>query len=438
MRPVRCGKRGRRGLRTGQHAPLLGFAAAILCLAGCDRGTDFSKRAPTIADARKFYATQPRFLRPVPHSEVPEGLTDLRAETCGLCHTEIYDEWRISTHARAWLDDPQYLEELKKTTALEGRDSGWICMNCHTPLESQLPRLVAGLSEGNRGRPIYVDNPNFDAALQDEAITCATCHVQDGVVLGPYGNTNAPHPVRRSQELLSAGLCTQCHEANESLPDIELACVFDTGTSFAAGPAAAEGKVCQDCHMPEVDRSLTTPDYPVRRTRRHWFGGSLIPKKPEFEAEMVPMREAFPDGARIAWVERPESLPPGARARLTFAITNAEAGHTLPTGDVERFLLVTARVVDATGTPLAERVERFGTRYQWEPTVRKLEDNRLAPRETRTFSLEFTAPESGSLTLTLEGSNHRISAENFAYHALEGRSVPSRVFFASTEALPVQ
>lgn len=410
--------------------------AALGLLSGCQRA-DVPKSAPTVADARAFYAAQPRFLRPVPYSEVPEGLPDLTAATCGVCHVEIYEEWRVSTHARAWLDDAQFQEELKKTTAEEGRDASWICVNCHTPMENQLPRLVARLEKGDRGRPVYVDNPNFDPALQEEAITCATCHVRNGVVLGPFGDTIAPHPVAKSEELLSAAVCTQCHEANETLHDVELACIFDTGTSFASGPWAAEGKVCQDCHMPEISRPLVSEDSPVRKTRRHWFGGSRIPKKPEFEAELAPLLEAYPDGARIEWIDPPASLAAGSRGALRFRVTNAEAGHTLPTGDVERYLLVTARVVGEAGTIVAERVERFGTRYQWDPEVVKLEDNRLAPRETRTFSLEFIAPAEGPLSLQLEGSNHRISPENMAYHALEGRTVPSRVFYQSAIELPV-
>ncbi len=421
------------------------FAASILIggvalvLAACRGSASSGGSSPAdsasavVAPARAFYAAQPRFLRPVPFSPVPDGLPDLRASTCGECHEEIYREWAISTHARAWLDDAQYLEELKKTTATPGRDASWICMNCHTPLESQLPRLVAGLEDGNRGRPIYVDNPFFDRALQDEAITCATCHVQDGVVLGPWGNTDAPHPVRKSNLLMSADLCLQCHEAQATLDDIELACVFDTGTTYRTGPYAAEGKPCQHCHMPETDRAIVDEDgYPVRKTRRHWFGGSRIPKHPRFAKELEAMRDAYRDGARVEWVDLPTNIAAGKPVTLTFAVTNAEAGHTLPTGDVERFLLVTARVRDAAGSVIAERTERFGTQFRWEPVVVKLSDNRLQQQETRTFAVSFNAPANGPLSLELTGENHRISPENFAYHNLEGRYVAGRVFFSET------
>ena len=30
----------------------------------------------------------------IPHQKLPEGLTSLRAESCGTCHTDIYNEWK--------------------------------------------------------------------------------------------------------------------------------------------------------------------------------------------------------------------------------------------------------------------------------------------------------------------------------------------------------
>jgi hypothetical protein len=413
----------------------LGAALASLALAGCALP---SKDARAVAAARKFQATLPGYLRPIAHSPIPKGLASLRAAECGVCHTEIYAEWKESSHARAWRDDPQFLEELKKTTATPGRDASWICMNCHTPFESQMPQLVTALAGGDRGQPTYVTNPDFDPRLQDEGITCATCHVRDGVVLGPTGAPRAPHAVRQSDDLRSADLCLQCHQAEAHLPDVDLICTFDTGTTFAAGPYAAEGKVCQDCHMPEVTRPLTNLGTPPRPTRRHWFGGSLIPKKPEFEPAMAAIRAHYPNGAAVAWVDPPASFAAGRPATLTFSVTNAEAGHTLPTGDVERHLLVTARVRGADGAVLAERTERFGTRYEWRPTARRLDDTRLRPKETRTFTLAFAAPTRGEVSLELEGVHVRMTAENVAYHGLQGRTVPSRVFLESRETRPVR
>jgi len=394
-----------------------------------------ASRGPSVEDARAFYASLPPFQRPFPYTPVPTGVPDLRAESCGICHREIYEEWRVSTHARAWLDDAQFQAELDKSRT--GSDVGWMCINCHTPLENQLDRLVVGLEQGRVERPRYIDNPNFDPALQLDAITCAVCHVRDGVILGPFGDTSAPHPVRRAPELLTPEVCNRCHQAKAHFREISLACVFDTGEEFARGPYAAEGKVCQSCHMPEVERSLTNLGTPPRKTRRHWFGGSLIPKHPRFAAELEPLAAHYPDGLASRWLGLPESVRAGEPVTLRFEAHNAQAGHLLPTGDPERYILLRAEVTGPAGERLAADEVRFGTTYQWSPEVKKLGDTRLAPRERRSYAISFTAPASGILQLRLSASKWRISPENLRYHHLEDKYVAGRPFLDQTRELPV-
>lgn len=389
--------------------------------------------SPTVADARAFYASKPEFLRPMPYTPVPAGMPDIRAATCGACHEAIYNEWRISTHARAWLDDAQFQEELAKSTR-EGFDVGWTCVNCHTPMENQLPRLVAGLKEGRLEAPIYVDNPAFDAELQRDAITCATCHVRDGVILGPYGDTKAPHPVRKDPKLKSVEVCTQCHQAMEHFERIDLACFFNTGQEWAESPYAAQGQTCQHCHMPEVTRPITKLGTPPRVTRRHWFGGSLIPKKPEFAEELKALEEVYPDGLDVAWRGLPESRPQAGEVVLEVSATNAHAGHMMPSGDPERFVLIEAQVLSAEGRVLAQLKERLGKVMQWYPRVEVLSDNRLKPGQRRVWPLRFKS-DGGPLTLKLKASKWRLSEENLAYHELEGRTVAGMVFFESSQAL---
>jgi len=390
----------------------------------------------TLAAARAFSATQPYYLQARDSGGVPEGLPDLRASTCGKCHQQIYAEWQISTHARAYGDDPQFQAELTKPRE-GGGDVRWMCLNCHTPLLSQQESLVTGLTDEALDRPIYAANPSFDGALRHEAITCASCHVRDAVILGPFGGSGAPHPVRKSEALLGNSACTSCHQAKAHFEELALACVFDTGAEFEAGPYAAEGYTCQRCHMPEIERPLVVGGTP-RATRRHWFGGSMIAKQARFEEELAAVRPHYPDGLSVSWSELPDKLLAGAASRLAFRLENSAAGHLLPTGDPERFLLVTARVRDATGAVLAERTERIGAVWQWSPQPRKLSDNRLAPREVRVLDLQLPATGPGTLSLELEASKWRISEENLRYHDLLGKTVPGRVFFRSETSLRVR
>src|SRR5690554_13329 len=104
-----------------------------------------------------FYESRPYFQRPRPPSDVPAGLPDTKASTCGGCHTEIYEEWKLSTHRRAWLDDAQFMAELEKSRGGDDHqnDVGWMCVNCHTPSIEQLPELVVDLKDGQINQPIY-------------------------------------------------------------------------------------------------------------------------------------------------------------------------------------------------------------------------------------------------------------------------------------------
>lgn len=419
---------------------LLLIAAATVGAVHYQRYRVAQQRAADLAAARAFYRSKPRYLRPFPYTKPPFPVVDLRAETCGRCHPAIYQEWRISTHARAWTDDAQFMAELHKSQK-KGKDVGWMCINCHTPLENQLERLVVGLKDGRLDRPIYIKNPNFDPELQKDAITCAVCHVRDGVVLGPYGDSaaTAPHRVRKAPELLSSQICLRCHQASARFPELTLACVFNTGKELAASVYGKQGRTCQSCHMPEVHRPITNLGTAKRKTRRHWFGGSLIPKKPAFAAELKPLQKIYPDGLALRWVELPKTLEAGKAAVVTAELSNAEAGHMLPTGDPERFLRVwvSARVGDRT---LAERELRIGSVYKWYPKIELVKDNRLKPKERRRVELRFTVPASGAskVVLRLKASKHRISEKNLAYHKLQGKYVGGRVFHESERALPVQ
>ena len=407
-----------------------------LFLAGCAPTPHPSAAPVNLDDARAFSATMPSYLQSRPSSPVPSGLPNVRAETCGTCHVEIYAEWKISTHARAWLDDAQFQAELSKPRE-GGGDVSWMCVNCHTPSDGQLPRLVARLEDGKLDRPVYINNPDFDEVFQREAVSCATCHVADGAVLGPYGDTNAPHAVKKDERLNSTAVCETCHQASVTFESLNLACTFNTGAELKDGPWDDEGYRCQSCHMPEVERPLVAGG-PVRVTRRHWFGGSLIPKSPAFTEELAALAEFYPPGLSVGWSALPEALPAGQPVELTLNYSNQGAGHKLPTGDPERFLLITAEARDSEGGLLAQLNERIGAIYQWYPTVKLLSDNRLLPREQRQSALRFTAPtEGGPVTVRYEASRWRISPENLAYHQLEGKVVPGQTFASEERSLPL-
>ncbi|MCO4745838.1 MAG: hypothetical protein KC912_13675 [Proteobacteria bacterium] len=346
-----------------------------------------------------FHATRPIYEQP--HGvglKVPEGLPNLSAETCGACHTEIYAEWSQSTHSKAWVD-PQLQAEMAKS------GNRWLCVHCHTPLLVQQQTWAIGLVEDDVEAPQLVTNASFDAELREEGITCAACHVRDGVIVGPgLTDSTAPHPVRAEERFTNEDLCLRCHQAVQTYPGKTFVCTFQTGEEWEAGPYPGEGKGCRDCHMPEVERPVAVGG-PIRKVRRHGWRGAGIAKVEGIQ----PPISANPPGLDI------EASWSGQELALT--LTNARAGHKLPTGDPERWVQVDVHFEDAAGTTIGKPwSDRMGQEWEWWPTPKKLGDTRLAPKQSKVETLDI--PKT-AVRAVIEASSHRMSEETQSYHELE-------------------
>ncbi len=374
-----------------QHCTLAIILGTATFSISCERKTE----KPPLVQAQEFYATRVFVEQPqAGYQVIPKGLVSLSAQTCGACHEDIYNEWKVSTHAQAWTDR-QFREETKKS------DNKWLCNGCHTPLLNQMESWVVALENNDVEKPRRVKNANFDKAFQNEGITCAACHVRDGFVEGPFGNTKAPHATRKASRFSSHKLCTNCHQAVQHYPGKTFVCTFETGKEWENGPYPAEEKICQSCHMPEVNRPLMT-GFPVRKGRKHYWPGAGVYKRPGFGP---PLSE----------------LPPGLdlQARqnarvLEVTLFNKNAGHKIPTGDPERVIIVDIVFTGTLPTPVHAQL-RIGQQWKWWPKPEKLSDNRLAPREKRLES--FPIPE-GAQHWTVKATSRRISDDALRHHRL--------------------
>jgi ferredoxin len=371
-----------------------------------------------------FYASRPGFERPLPEQRVPEGLKSLSSRECGSCHVEIYREWQQSVHAQAW-SDLQFQAELHKQPGVR-----WLCVNCHTPLRNQIDSLVVALRGGDVDRPVRHANTGFDAALRSEGIACAACHVRDGMVEGPFADARAPHSARFNPAFRSAELCLGCHEAVQAYPGKNFVCTFQTGEEWRESPHAAAGHVCQDCHMPPVDRALVAGGM-VRRSGRHgWIGSRLRKGGETLPALWDSLADLVPPGV-VLIADRAPTARAGDRTAWTVRAMNANAGHRLPTGDPERGVFLHLEAVTDAGDTLARAEHVIAQRYQWWPEVKKLSDNRLALSESVALTLRFRVPH-GSYRLVARAVNERISDANAGYHRLPA-SYPRRVEVARVE-----
>lgn len=354
-----------------------------------------------LAATEAFLDTRPTVERPIRVTGLDgvQGVGSLSAEACGVCHAAIYDEWKVSVHAQAWVD-PQYQAEISKS------GNRWLCLNCHTPLLVQHDRWPRGLVDGDVERPILTENPLFDADLREEGITCTACHLIGDRIWGPGVSkpSKAPHGVLVSTSFQDGSLCLACHQATQTYEGKSFICVFDTGQEWLDGPYPDEGKNCVTCHMPEVQRPAALGG-PVRTVRQHWWRGAGIPK---FEGRYPP----------------PEANPPGLELTtrhsgdvLVLTATNANAGHRLPSGDPERWVQLDVQFLDASGASVGDAFQhRIGQVWKWSAPPQKVSDNRLAPRESRT--LRISVPDR-AVRAMIKASSHRISEENARYHGLE-------------------
>jgi nitrate/TMAO reductase-like tetraheme cytochrome c subunit len=186
-------------------------------------------------------------------------------EDCGRCHPAVLEEWSDSAHAKAFVA-PVYQRQLKQR-----RNPGH-CKPCHAP-DSVLAKL-GSMPEARMQEP-------------EHGVTCASCHVADGVVHGPNGPTLAEgdRPARMHQTQKNAAfgkrgsfvLCSSCH-------DMAIADVLPLAREFRAAGLQDEDLSCIGCHMaaktraPAVDPTTKAPIGGERRGRSHRLLGPMDPE----------------------------------------------------------------------------------------------------------------------------------------------------------------
>ncbi len=373
-----------------------------------------SSTSETASDQAKGTTVTPltrSWERAVPAQDTPDGLETLRAAECGECHSAIYEEWKTTAHALA-LEDLQFQAEWRKD------DNLWLCLNCHTPLENQLERIVTGLKNGDFRSPVAHPNDRFDATLRDEGITCAACHVRDGTILGPGLAEDAPHPVASGAGLLSQQMCEGCHNVQEQLSET-LICTFATGDEWRASGLAEEGKGCIDCHMPAVMRPLVEGG-DVRPGHEHTWMGAGVAKLPQL---VEPLRMAHVPGYDVEVRARRTSSDTGEKVLIDASIMNARAGHELPTGDPERFITLDLVLLDDSDVSHWSHTERIGELWEWAPEAKQISDNSLKPGERREFHYAVSLSHGVDDLLFVEiiARNHRMTEENARAMGIYGR-----------------
>ncbi|MFC1855408.1 multiheme c-type cytochrome [Thermodesulfobacteriota bacterium] len=313
---------------------------------------------------------------------IPDGLTSLSSKECGTCHIEIYNEWKSSMHAKAYVD-PFYQAYLKKD------NNHWTCYYCHTPLERQREYKIIGFVKNDLNRPILDVNPDFDEELRDEGVTCAGCHVKDGIIYGPFGGLNAPHPTAYDASLLSTDLCERCHEVPKASTMFYKGNPCGSVEEFNNGPYKEDGYTCQTCHMPATVRRLTPTSSEFRPTRRHTFAG--------------PHSKDMLKKALYVTIEKENGK---GKEKFTLKVLNNGAGHKVPTGDPDRYINIITKFYDSDNLLITKEIETLKRVILYYPIIIEFSDNRLKPLMERTYTYDNKDALTRAKSATVEIEYH--------------------------------
>lgn len=290
-------------------------------------------------------------------AQVPQGVGSLSAQVCGGCHATIYEEWAASNMGRAFTN-PIFQADWEQYGQLE------TCLACHAPLQEQQQFVTTGLESLKPFALSKEDNPHYQPALQQEGVTCVVCHLEEGTLVGPHADVNAPHPTRT--RTLSPDLCEGCHQLEEPPLHHLKRPISDTHREWEAWKqATGRQEDCADCHMPAVTRPLVVGGV-ARPSHQHTFPGSwddaLLKSSLLMQAPTRDGRDA------------------------SVALENL-AGHGLPTTEPSHVLRVRLALVDAQGDETAYRT--FDLSRIIERNIER-SDTTLKPAERRTLSARFS------------------------------------------------
>lgn len=312
----------------------------------------------------------------------------VRSGRCAECHETMRGEWATSAHARA-SHSVAYRKSLAATPAeLQG-----LCTSCH------LPSFAAGQPSDEPGRPsegVSCDGCHTISAVQvNKTAAAMTFDPSSGKKYGPIPGASGHyfHDMAYSQLHQRSEFCAGCHHltafkvagSERQLPVV---------TDFSDWQRSGCKKSCQDCHMPSR--------------------GSAAVARGSQPRPNVPVH-SFPGAAALAKLLKFELAQRNKPGEIAVEISHS-AGHMLPSGFVERRLIVRAEWLGADGSKLGteDRVygiilsDDAGQPVPFFAATRIKQDRRMAPGKSyiESFRIPPAAPGSpaapaGPVKLTL-------------------------------------
>lgn len=278
---------------------------------------------------------------------------------CGNCHRAIHDEWASSGHARA--ADNRRLKNLFEGTDWHGKRSPtWslkdehplgmsVCASCHAPTY-QDPGLAYDLSQvrGVAARGVHCDYCHKIVDAPTDKL--GTRFGRDGLgllrpaqgellVFGPLDDAVRPGEIFGYSPLYKESrYCASCHEG--VLFGVH---VYSTYSEWLESPQRRQGVHCQDCHMKPTGKMTNIAP-----------GHGGIERDPRTLASHA-LPGAQPDLLRGCLSVKIDSRRDADRVLLSLEILAENVGHRVPTGFIDRHLLLVVEAFDSKGRPLSAR-----------------------------------------------------------------------------------
>ena len=162
--------------------------------------------------------------------------------------------------------------------------------------------------------------------------------------------------------------------------------------------------------MPPINRPLTK-DSIAKPGTMHYFMGSGIPKHDTLTVERL-------DGLEFSITDILPQYSAKDSIEFRAIITNKFAGHSVPTGDPERFILTTLGIYELPSKNIIKQdTFRIGEQWQWYPKAKKIADNNLLPHENRAYQI-ITKLGAGNYEFVLVSYKYRTTSELALYNKL--------------------
>jgi hypothetical protein len=368
---------------------------------------------------------------------------------CANCHAEIHDEWSKSAHGNS-AKNRKFLSLFAGTAGAGTPDESWnllkehplgsgVCASCHAPTLTS-PDLDYDVRQA-RGVDLHGVHCDYCHKIAEAPTDkLGTRFGRDGYRLArPKGNEQLffgplDDAVRAGDTFVYAPFykkseyCASCHEGV-----IFGVHVYGTYSEWLASPAKRQGQECQDCHMtPTGTMTNIAPgkggvERDPRTLASHGFpGGALDMLKKCLDVKTTAARR-------------------GQEVDVTIEVQTRNVGHRVPTGFIDRHLILIVDAKDERGHAVSLRSgaalpPREGSAFAGRPgwifgkqhldpegrpipfwkTAHEIIDTRLSPEEPEIRRFAFAGD---TATIRVRLIYRRFWAEAAALHDLSDNDI---------------